>query len=97
MTDTDLEELRRQGFGVAYRMLGSVATPRTSRRRRCCASAVRPTTRTSRPWVTTVTTRLAIDHLRRARVHRETYIDPPTTRKNHQSGGHSARAPVIGA
>jgi RNA polymerase sigma-70 factor (ECF subfamily) len=72
-----LEELRRHGFGVAYRMLGSVADAedvvqeallRLSRQERQPEEPV--------PWLTTVTTRLAIDHLRLARNRRETYPGP---------------------
>jgi RNA polymerase sigma-70 factor (ECF subfamily) len=77
MTDTDLEELRRHGFGVAYRMLGSVADAED-----VAQEAILRLTSTSEDpdvpaaWVTTVATRLAIDHLRLARVRRETYIGP---------------------
>ena len=77
MTDTDLEELRRHGFGVAYRMLGSVADAED-----VAQEAILRLTRAPEDpdvpaaWVTTVATRLAIDHLRRARVRRETYVGP---------------------
>jgi RNA polymerase sigma-70 factor (ECF subfamily) len=77
MTDTDLEELRRHGFGVAYRMLGSVADAED-----VAQEAILRLTRTREDpdvpaaWVTAVATRLAIDHLRLARVRRETYIGP---------------------
>ena len=36
MDDRELEALRRHGFGVAYRMLGSVSEAEDSPRRRCC-------------------------------------------------------------
>jgi RNA polymerase sigma-70 factor, ECF subfamily len=77
MTDTDLEELRRHGFGVAYRMLGSVADAEDVAQE----AILRLTRAPEEPdvpaaWVTTVATRLAIDHLRLARVRRETYIGP---------------------
>ena len=77
MTDTDLEELRRHGFGVAYRMLGSVADAED-----VAQEAILRLTRTPEDpdvpaaWITTIATRLAIDHLRLARVRRETYIGP---------------------
>ena len=73
----NLEALRRHGFGVAYRMLGTVADAEDV--------AQDPLARLARvdeeldepaAWVTTVTTRLAIDHLRRERVRRKRYIGP---------------------
>lgn len=72
-----LEELRRHGFGVAYRMLGSVTDAED-----VVQEALLRFARQERPpdepaaWLTTVTTRLAIDHLRLARVRRETYPGP---------------------
>jgi RNA polymerase sigma-70 factor (ECF subfamily) len=72
-----LEELRRHAFGVAYRMLGSVADAED-----VVQEALLRLTRADAPpdepvaWMTTVTTRLAIDHLRLARVRRETYVGP---------------------
>jgi RNA polymerase sigma-70 factor, ECF subfamily len=72
-----LEELRRHGFGVAYRMLGSVADAED-----VVQEALLRLSRQDVPpdepaaWLTTVTTRLAIDHLRLARVRRETYVGP---------------------
>ncbi len=77
MTTADLEDLRRHGFGVAYRMLGSVADAED-----IVQEALLRLSREEEPvrepaaWITTVTTRLAIDHLRLARVQRETYVGP---------------------
>jgi RNA polymerase sigma-70 factor (ECF subfamily) len=77
MTATDLEELRRHGFAVAYRMLGSVADAED-----IVQEALLRLSREEEPvrepaaWLTTVTTRLAIDHLRLARVRRESYVGP---------------------
>jgi RNA polymerase sigma-70 factor (ECF subfamily) len=77
MTDPQLETLRRQGFGVAYRMLGSVADAED-----VVQEAMLRLSRVEEPldepaaWVTTVTTRLSIDHLRLARVRRERYVGP---------------------
>jgi RNA polymerase sigma-70 factor, ECF subfamily len=72
-----LEELRRHGFGVAYRMLGSVADAEDVVQEAMLRLA-RAETPPDEPaaWITTVTTRLAIDHLRLARVRRETYAGP---------------------
>jgi RNA polymerase sigma-70 factor (TIGR02957 family) len=73
-----LEELRRAGFAIAYRMLGSVADAedivqegllrlhRTSESGEQIASP--------QAYLATVVTRLAIDHLRSARVQRESYV-----------------------
>jgi RNA polymerase sigma-70 factor (ECF subfamily) len=77
MGDLELEELRRHGFGVAYRMLGSVAEAediaqeamlRLTREERVIAEPA--------AWVTTVATRLSINVLKSARVRREAYVGP---------------------
>jgi RNA polymerase sigma-70 factor (ECF subfamily) len=73
----DLVALRRRAFAVAYRMLGSVADTEDVvqeallRFTRAEAEVEDPAA-----WITTVSTRLAIDHLRLARVRRETYVGP---------------------
>jgi len=77
MPVADIEALRRHGFSVAYRMLGSVADAEDVvqeallRLSRAEDALDEPTA-----WMTTVTTRLAIDHLRLARVRRERYVGP---------------------
>src|SRR3954451_18686557 len=77
MHDRDLEALRRHGFGVAYRMLGSVSEAED-----VAQEALLRLTRQAEPidepdaWITTVATRLAISVLRSARVRRETYVGP---------------------
>jgi RNA polymerase sigma-70 factor (TIGR02957 family) len=74
------EELRPLLFSIAYRMLGSVgdaedvvqeAFLRAER-----AQADGTEIASSRAFLTTVTTRLAIDELRSARARRETYVGP---------------------
>ncbi len=74
----DDEELRRQAFAIAYRMLGSVSEAED-----VVQEALLRVHRTlargepievPRAYVTTVATRLAIDELRSARMRRETYI-----------------------
>ena len=77
MSDDDLETLRRRGFGVAYRMLGSVADAEDVVQEALLRLARAPE-EPDEPaaWITTVATRLAIDHLRLARVRRETYVGP---------------------
>jgi RNA polymerase sigma-70 factor (ECF subfamily) len=79
MTDRDrqLDELRRHGFGVAYRMLGSVSEAED-----VAQEALLRLTRQEEPidepaaWITTVATRLSINVLRSARARRESYVGP---------------------
>jgi RNA polymerase sigma-70 factor (ECF subfamily) len=76
----DHDELRRLGFSIAYRMLGSAAEAedvvqeallRLHRARAGGEEVAEP-----RAYVTTVTTRLAIDELRSARARRVSYVGP---------------------
>ncbi len=77
MPVADLEELRSRAFAVAYRMLGSVADAEDVVQEALLRlSREQAPVREPAAWITTVTTRLAIDHLRLARVRRETYIGP---------------------
>jgi RNA polymerase sigma-70 factor, ECF subfamily len=77
MDDRELEALRRHGFGVAYRMLGTVAEAED-----IAQEALLRLTRQDGPidepaaWITTVATRLSINVLRSARVRREAYVGP---------------------
>jgi RNA polymerase sigma-70 factor (ECF subfamily) len=79
MTDRErqLGELRRHGFGVAYRMLGSVSEAED-----VAQEALLRLTRQEGPidepaaWMTTVVTRLSINVLKSARVRRESYVGP---------------------
>jgi RNA polymerase sigma-70 factor (ECF subfamily) len=77
MGDMDLEALRRRGFGVAYRMLGSVSEAED-----IAQEALLRLTRQEGPidepaaWMTTVVTRLSINVLRSARARRESYVGP---------------------
>src|SRR5262245_5789521 len=70
------EAHRQQLFGIAYRMLGSVADAQDMvqetylRWQQAAGEAIR----SPRAWLTTVITRLCINHLQRARVQRETYV-----------------------
>ena len=74
------EELRPLLFSIAYRMLGSVGDAEDVvqeaylRAERAQADGTRIESR--RAFLTTVTTRLAIDELRSARARRETYVGP---------------------
>ena len=77
MNDRELEALRRHGFGVAYRMLGSVSEAED-----VAQEALLRLTRQESPidepaaWMTTVVTRLSINVLRSARARREAYVGP---------------------
>jgi RNA polymerase sigma-70 factor, ECF subfamily len=77
ISENDLEAARRHGFGVAYRMLGSVTEAED-----VAQEAVLRLARADEPidepaaWITTAATRLSIDVLRSARVRRETYVGP---------------------
>jgi RNA polymerase sigma-70 factor (ECF subfamily) len=75
--DQQLEALRRHGFGVAYRMLGSVSEAED-----VAQEALLRLARQEGPihepgaWMTTVVTRLSINALRSARARRESYVGP---------------------
>ena len=77
MSERELETLRRHGFGVAYRMLGSVSEAED-----VTQEALVRLTHQEDPieepaaWMTTVVTRLSINVLRSARVRREAYVGP---------------------
>ena len=72
MSDRELEGLRRHGFGVAYRMLGSVSEAED-----VSQEALLRLTRQEGPidepaaWMTKVVTRLSINVLTSARARRE--------------------------
>jgi RNA polymerase sigma-70 factor, ECF subfamily len=77
LADRELEGVRRRGFHVAYRMLGTVSEAED-----VAQDAMLRLTRSEKPidepaaWITTVATRLSIDVLRLARKRRETYVGP---------------------
>ncbi|HKG37515.1 MAG TPA: RNA polymerase sigma-70 factor [Conexibacter sp.] len=76
-SDYEFEALGRHGFAVAYRMLGSVSEAED-----IVQEALLRLSQREQPldepaaWITTVVTRLSIDHLRLARVKRESYVGP---------------------
>ena len=74
------DDLRPLMFSLAYRMLGAVSDAEDIIQEaflRLQRTSVEGTVVESpRAYLTTVTTRLAIDHLRSARVRRETYVGP---------------------
>ena len=78
MTGEEFDRLRPSAFAIAYRMLGSVSEAedvvqegflRLHRARECGERIESP-----RAYLSTVVSRLALDHLRSARVRRETYV-----------------------
>ena len=75
--ERELEAVRERSFGVAYRMLGSVAEAED-----VAQEAMLRLARTEKEieeplaWITTVATRLSIDVLRLARRRRESYVGP---------------------
>lgn len=77
MGNRELEALRRHGFSVAYRMLGSVSEADD-----VAQEALLRLTRQEGPidepaaWMTTVVTRLSINVLKSARARRESYVGP---------------------
>ena len=77
MGDRELEALRRHGFGVAYRMLGSVSEAEDVAQE-ALLRLTREEGAIDEPaaWMTTVVTRLSINVLRSARVRRESYVGP---------------------
>ena len=78
MTEELFDELRPSAFGIAYRMLGSVSEAedvvqegflRLHRARQGGERIASP-----RAYLSTVVSRLSLDHLRSARVQRESYV-----------------------
>ena len=74
------DELRPLLFSIAYRMLGSAADAedlvQAAYVRYLDYAAQDNDVESPRALLTTITTRLAIDHLKSARVQRETYVGP---------------------
>ena len=78
-TELDLDHLRSVAAGVAYRMVGSRTEAEDLAQEalvRVAAAAEDTDIRSPDAFVTTVATRLSIDHLRLARVQREEYLGP---------------------
>jgi RNA polymerase sigma-70 factor (ECF subfamily) len=75
---SDHAELRPLLFSIAYRMLGSAGEAEDIVQEAYLRFHRREgeQVESARAWLTTVVTRLAIDHLRSARVQREAYVGP---------------------
>jgi RNA polymerase sigma-70 factor (ECF subfamily) len=76
--DEAFDEHRRLLFGIAYRMLGSAADAEDLVQETYLRWQQAPERGivSARAYLTTIVTRLAIDHLRSARVRREQYVGP---------------------
>jgi RNA polymerase sigma-70 factor (TIGR02957 family) len=78
MTDDEFDQLRPSAFAIAYRMLGSVSEAEDVvqegflRLHRARADGER--IESPRAYLSTVVSRLSLDHLRSASVRRETYV-----------------------
>jgi RNA polymerase sigma-70 factor (ECF subfamily) len=72
------ESHRRLLFGIAYRMLGSVAEAEDAVQEAWLrfGAAALDELESPRAWLTTVVTRLCLDQLKSARVRRESYVGP---------------------
>src|SRR3712207_6288981 len=70
----DDDRLRRLSFGIAYRMLGSVAEAEDVVQEALLRLHQTEVADNEEALLTTITTRLAIDVLRSARIRRETYV-----------------------
>jgi RNA polymerase sigma-70 factor (ECF subfamily) len=95
MGDRELEALRRHGFGVAYRMLGSVSEAEDVAQE-ALLRLTRQEGAIDEPaaWMTTVVTRLSINVLKSARARRESYVGPwlPEPLLEDPAPGPAARA-----
>jgi RNA polymerase sigma-70 factor, ECF subfamily len=76
ISDEQLEALRRRGFGVAYRMLGSVSEAEDVTQEALLRLTGQDRIAEPAAWITTVATRLSINVLRSARARRESYVGP---------------------
>src|SRR6266516_1408317 len=73
------EELRPLMFSISYRMLGSVSEAEDIVQEaflRFHTATKEADIESPKAYLSTLTTRLSIDHLRSARVRRETYVGP---------------------
>jgi RNA polymerase sigma-70 factor (ECF subfamily) len=77
ISDEELTAARDRGFGVAYRMLGSVTEAEDVAQEALLRLArIEDTIDEPAAWITTAATRISIDVLRSARARRESYVGP---------------------
>src|ERR1700754_3070171 len=74
--DVTGDELRPLLFSLAYRMVGSAAEAEDLVQEALLRYHAAEDVEAPKAFLTTVVTRLAIDHLRSARVRREAYVGP---------------------
>jgi len=73
----EFEQHRAALFGLAYRMLGTVAEAEDMVQEAYLRwTGAREELKSPKAWLMAVVTRLCLDHLRSARVRRETYVGP---------------------
>src|SRR3954464_2932039 len=100
MSDHELERLRRHGFGVAYRMLGSVSESEDVAQEALLRLTGQEGPLAEPPaGITTVAPRLSINVLRAARARREAYVGPwlPEPLLEDEAPGPATRAQVAGS
>ncbi len=98
MTEEEFDELRRSAFAIAYRMLGSVSEAedvvQEGLLRLHQAREGDERIESPRAYLSTVVSRLSLDHLRSARVRRETYVGEwlpePLVASAHDDPAHKA-------
>ena len=96
--ERELEAVRERSFGVAYRMLGSVAEAEDVAQEAMLRLArTDEEIREPLAWITTVATRLSINVLRLARTRRESYVgpwlpEPLIDDESDEVGGHAEMA-----
>src|ERR671923_312555 len=106
MTEEEFDELRPSALAIAYRMLGSVSEAEDVvqegflRLYRAREGGER--IESARAYLSTVVSRLSLDHLRSARVRRESYVgewlpEPPLASADDDDPARHAKRAHLGA